>query len=92
MLVMKNSALKHPCPRQALSRVSIRRGKSSSTRPTKKRTCGECDRYFGSIQEMNFHKKMCRNRFAQQRDEMVAPERIRLIRVAANRQGEYMYA
>ena len=41
---------------------------------------------------MNFHKKMCRNRFAQQRDEMEAPERIRPIRVAAKRQGEYLCA
>ena len=57
-----------------------------------KRICDECDRYFGSIKEMNFHKKMCRNRFAQQRDEMEAPERIRPIRVATNRQGEYLCA
>ena len=41
---------------------------------------------------MNFHKKMCRNRFAHQRDEMEAPERIRPIRVAAKRQGEYLCA
>ena len=58
----------------------------------KKRICDKCDRYFGSIKEMNFHKKMCRNRFGQQRDEMEAPEHIRPIRVAAKRQGEYLCA
>ena len=58
----------------------------------KKRICDECDRYFGSIKEMNFHKKMCSNRFSQQRDEMEAPEHIRPIRVNAKRQGEYLSA
>ena len=58
----------------------------------KKRICDECDRYFGSVNSMNSHKKVCKLRFMQPGENKEVPERIRPIRIAAERLGEYFCA
>ena len=60
----------------------------------KKRICDECDMYFGSIQEMTSHKRMCKRRFVDLHTTTEEPRiaKVRPKRIAATRQKEYLCA
>ena len=60
----------------------------------KKRICGECDIYFGSIKEMTSHKRMCKRRFVDLHTTTEEPRiaKVRPKRIAATRQKEYLCA